>query len=92
MVRVLLCVCLIVFACARLCDVFVCLFMLCCVMVYGLMFFFVLFCVVVFVCVFVICVLMCVVFVRYCAMLYDCCACSVLWVSACVVVVWLMAV
>ena len=48
---------------------------------------FVLFCVVVFVCVCVICVFkVCIVFVMYCAMLYDWRACSVYWVSACVMV------
>ena len=46
---------------------------------------FVVFKVVVFVC--VSCGLIRVVFVTLCAMLYDCCACSVLWVSACVMFV-----
>ena len=47
---------------------------------------FVLSCVVVFVCVCVICALMRALCVMHCAMLYDRCACSVYWVSACVMV------
>ena len=46
---------------------------------------FVLFSVVVFVC--VSCGLMRLVFVMFCAMRYDCCACPVMWVSACVMFV-----